>query len=1408
MLIRFGTDTVNRTVLVEVSTVRPESLGNVSVSVNGEQRHERGVQTFRRGPVEAARVPVRVKLTERVANVTVSVTDDGSNSDQNRRGRGRSGSGTETTGSATLLLDGDGLNESTERRLGTDPLDPDSDSSETPIDESDNGTIDGREDFDGDGLGTLQEFEAGTDPLNPDTDGDQLQDGVEYYALETSPLDPDTDDDGTNDGNEDPDGDTLTTSEEVDAGTLPWLADTDGDGLDDAEELDRGTDPLHPDTDEDFLFDAAEIEIGTDPQNPDTNDNGVVDGNETYTTTAENETLGATVEVTGEGNVAGRTTVRSPRHVRFTQSYAPNVTVAPFVEFESDRNFSSAEITIEYDESRINGSEENLSIYRFNESRQGYEPLNSTIDTDANTVSAETTHFSTYTVFENDAWVEHVRTTSDLLGRGNAEQYTNYTFESPPDSFNESEWSCELGFDPYYVPPDVELPDECSFDRDNNTLYIKSSEISRTYVNRSLNLPDENPLFIKIKADHTPRNFWGASELTLQSDNETTYIYRDRIDVQDSEQWGEVRRINITHLAGETVTISGFTSGWAISSYENYSRLDIHYIDIEAPSNATVTTDSDGDGIPDYREVLGIPLANGPTVHLDPNDPDTDGDGIPDGEEVNISSRVTQETPDGPPIQLGYEWSSDPTTVHTDSDGISDKREEDGWTVETINRSGSAYQWAPPERESNGTIRVDSNPKTAYSDSDGLSDRNEKYVTHTDPSGDVTYDIAGTIDGPLVVNRVVENSASTSDLFLGRYYSIDDDDQDGIIDSLEERHGIPVQTEDGFGRMELDDTDPDVDGDGLLDSQEFESYIRYERLNPYDYGIEYPMISHPKQADSDGDDLTDLDETLIGTDPLLEDTDGDGLSDFVDEEPLTDNRPPDIELEAFPGQGYIRVQDDSKIQVDDIEVKPYFDPIYGPAEWKPENGNVAWAPTAENKSERPEYPHQFAYNIQSHGTLNERPQKYWINVTDESGKELNHLVDVEGSDVSLQRTTATTGAGAVVGGGTGSLAAPGVIVGIGVIAIALDTTKHVSDSGDIPEVELGLSVSGSVAAEWEDTAIGRVQLPEGHVSHNRGVTRGYGWAYISATSDVTKEEIGELLRGAEEGEETDIEVRIVSKSQQVTYIIGKRGPPDDTEIQVLKVVGGAVVSYTSRQVGETISSSETLDSVESFIVDKGGEGFRTLEKNGLLLHLLATTDRDTVQTYRDLSLSNKHEVGVTLANSNRDGWLSNENLKRYINSLESVEDVQGVESGPVQDLVDQGPDQSAIGFVREIFVASEIGSQNIKRVSLELNSGKHQGELDIQRESGDIIEVKSSFGYDRASADSDIENKLTTMREHGDAKLDGNTLTYRVYDIGNEEMLSDLADDWEGTIRSNDRWGNADIDIRFIDQNTGEVVAT
>ena len=121
-------------------------------------------------------------------------------------------------------------------------------------------------DDDNDGLSDTNESEIGTNPLNPDTDGDGMCDGPVasppdcVAGPDAFPLDPAGDTDTDGDGNPD----TLNPPSNSDPALVEDL-DDDGDGLDDVNETntgiangptDTGTDPLNPDTDNDGICDG------------------------------------------------------------------------------------------------------------------------------------------------------------------------------------------------------------------------------------------------------------------------------------------------------------------------------------------------------------------------------------------------------------------------------------------------------------------------------------------------------------------------------------------------------------------------------------------------------------------------------------------------------------------------------------------------------------------------------------------------------------------------------------------------------------------------------------------------------------------------------------------------------------------------------------------------------------------------------------------------------------------------------------------------------------------------------------------------------------------------------------------------------------------------------------------------
>lgn len=367
-------------------------------------------------------------VTEGTNTITVTATDAGGNT---------------ATWTKTRMVDTDLLPDYYELNVtGTDPLDGDSDSSLTPENEAGNGITDDMETFGSDNLPTLINMRIGTDPLKEDTDADGLTDEFELLKLGllTDPLSGTTD--GIQDTEADLDQDGLTNLEEQTYGTDPLVPDTDGDGLTDKEEITAGSDPLNKDTDGDGLEDGSEILLGTDPNNPDSDGDGLADSVETYAgQNIENEL--ATLQIDGVGDVTRTTNVTDASGYVVLAEMAGST--GNIVDVNTSSQFTSATITIPYNETDLNGASENdLKMYYLNEADHSITFLDVPgVDTVNNVVRGETDHFSTFGIVSYKSY-------TDVWNSGSNPTPLTSPLISPPRSSN---YPTHYLVDPYQQAP-------------------------------------------------------------------------------------------------------------------------------------------------------------------------------------------------------------------------------------------------------------------------------------------------------------------------------------------------------------------------------------------------------------------------------------------------------------------------------------------------------------------------------------------------------------------------------------------------------------------------------------------------------------------------------------------------------------------------------------------------------------------------------------------------------------------------------------------------------------------------------------------------------------------------------------------------------------------------------------------
>ena len=196
----------------------------------------------------------------------------------------------------------------------------------------------GQLDSDGDGLTDTEESGLGTDPFVADTDGDGLLDGEEAEIYLSNPLVLDTDTDGLPDAAEvkehqtdpripDTDADLLNDGDEIEAKTDPKVADTDQDGVGDGVEVSLGTDPHQQDTDRDLLLDGQENQTCPKPLTPDSDSDGIIDGTDRDPCNATNPALTATAAAGAP--TQAQPTQALPTIVVITATFPPTNTSVP-----------------------------------------------------------------------------------------------------------------------------------------------------------------------------------------------------------------------------------------------------------------------------------------------------------------------------------------------------------------------------------------------------------------------------------------------------------------------------------------------------------------------------------------------------------------------------------------------------------------------------------------------------------------------------------------------------------------------------------------------------------------------------------------------------------------------------------------------------------------------------------------------------------------------------------------------------------------------------------------------------------------------------------------------------------------------------------------------------------------------
>ncbi len=748
-----------------------------------------------------------------------------------------------------------------------------------------NDPSDDRRDLDGDGLVNQVEDRLGTDPKDPDTDGDGLFDGEEVAPGQdgwvTDPLDADTDDDGISDG------------EETKPGADGWVTrpvdpDTDRDGLVDGLETGAngvpagssatgvpyaGSDPavFVPDSDPTTRTSplAVDTDLGGVPDGlEDSNGNGRVDPDERNPLDPTDDRL----PTCGDGAIASNETCDDGARIDgdgcssfcviepgFTCANAPSVCNVDTLDRDADGLLDRDEVVVgtdpDDDDTDGDGLTDGQEVAAGNPRR--FDPG---LDTDP--VDADT---------DDDGVSDGEEPTLGQDGRLTDPLNPDSDGDRLPDGL-------EVGLGPVLegVSDVAMLPyrgSDFGFLPDADTSTITDPTAADTDLGGVPDGVEDETRNGRVDPGERDPNV-GADDMSDRCGNEV-------IDLGETcDDGGQAPNDGCS-------TVCVLEPGWACRGTPTVCSPPSSDPDDDDLDNQTelmlgtdpFEADTDDDGVDDGTEVASAdPNLFDPGTDTDPLDGDTDNDGIADGEE-------RQSGTDG--------FITDPLDSDTDDDGLLDGVETSAIPVpEGLSTGiGVPFVGTDPGFVPDADPTTQTDPTDADTDdgtvSDGLEDRDrdgEVDPGETDPL-DMDDDIPTTCgDGVINAEEGCDDGFSEPGDGCSQICQVEpgwvcagepsqcvrravDSDGDGLLDTTELAEGT-------------DFLDPDTDNDGLTDAEELQAGTS---STSFDIGVD----TRPADADTDDDGIRDGEELVAGTDgfvtsPLDPDSDRDGLGDGLE----------------------------------------------------------------------------------------------------------------------------------------------------------------------------------------------------------------------------------------------------------------------------------------------------------------------------------------------------------------------------------------------------------------------------------------------------------------------------------------------------------------------------------------------
>ncbi|MCR4686652.1 MAG: VWA domain-containing protein [Lachnospiraceae bacterium] len=567
-------------------------------------------------------------------------------------------------------------------------------------------------DSDGEGLPNCIEQYIGTDAVLVDTDGDGLDDYYELFQTDTNPALYDSDNDGVSDGNEDFDADNLDNYGEYVRATSPISNDTDGDGLLDGDEVNLySTNPLMYDTDSDGISDGDEIAIGTNPNSVDSDGDGIPDNEEkfpqvfTYNVDDENSAVTeVTVSMNCTGNLQSTMNIINIAETDVICSNVVGLVGVPF-SIKTSSDFDNATVSFKVDSSKLGDTSfDDLLFLWYDEDNSKFVELDTYYDVVNSVVSVQTTHFSRYMIVDKTAWFAawNEELNYKSVSYEKSACYTVLAVDCSGSMWdNDPEWKY-FSPNPPYMPVNV-----CNRQKAVNAFVENMDE-------------DDKAAIIKFSGQATKmcdltndadELYWAASSFDCNGNTSFNSAISQAIDILKSSTGGTKLRIILltdgqsslsSYYLNEAVNnnIQIYTVGFGDYSksvleniaestggqfFEAFDSSELEDIYSMIGTEDFDTTDTDGDGLYDVFETVGIRLQNGVILrnnpetniyYTDPTKADTDGDGLADGVEIDPMIRYKEGnvTASGNK-EYYFVMRSEPSCVDSDGDEIDDYNE-------------------------------------------------------------------------------------------------------------------------------------------------------------------------------------------------------------------------------------------------------------------------------------------------------------------------------------------------------------------------------------------------------------------------------------------------------------------------------------------------------------------------------------------------------------------------------------------------------------------------------------------------------------------------------------------------------------------------------------------------------------